>query len=107
MANPVKIIKGIQKATKLPGGKKGRAIENKARKELGMRPGETAGMYRADLQSFRHSNEVVQIFEKTKKISGSNKNLMKQINNLKKQQQKNVAKNKALTPKVPVKKKGK
>lgn len=43
MANPIKAVKGIKKATKLPGGKKGRAIESKVRKEFGMPKGITAG----------------------------------------------------------------
>ena len=48
MPNPIKVVKGIKKATKLPGGKKGRAIENKVRKEFGMPKGITAGKLKVD-----------------------------------------------------------
>lgn len=47
MANPIKVVKGIKKATKLPGGKKGRAIESKVRKESGMPKGITTGKAKA------------------------------------------------------------
>lgn len=48
MANPIKVVNVIKKATKLPGGKKGRAIENKVRKEFGMPKGTTAGKAKVD-----------------------------------------------------------
>ena len=98
MANPIKAIRAVKNFT---GGKKGRAIENKVRKEFGMsKGGNTAGKQKAinkaaklntkiekytDGQYYvtpnRAGNKIVASGNRIKEtpITGSNKNLNKNV----------------------------
>ena len=79
MANPIKAIKAVKNFT---GGKKGRAVENKVRKEFGMsKSTNTAGMRRAiKLIDKKLMGDPVPP-KRLKKYSGSsNKSLSKKLN---------------------------
>ena len=79
MANPIKALKAVKKIT---GGKKGRAVENKVRKEFGMsKSTNTAGMRRAiKLIDKKLMGDPVPP-KRLKKYSGSsNKSLSKKLN---------------------------
>ena len=62
---------------KTPGGKVGRAIENKARAEMGIRKGETTGMLKASRLSFNGPVPAQQ--GNSQKLSGSIRDLKKAI----------------------------
>ena len=119
MANPIKAVKAVKNVVKnFPGGKKGRAIEKKVRKEFGMeKVGNTAGKEKAinkaaklntkiekytDGQYYvtpnRAGNKIVASGNRIKEtpITGSNKNLNK---NVREAFNKRGAKNKPLTNK--------
>ena len=72
MANPMKAIKAVKNFT---GGKKGRAVENKVRKEFGMSKGtNTAGKVKA----IKRNARVKEFMDPITK--GKNKNFVKDAN---------------------------
>jgi hypothetical protein len=72
MANPMKAIKAVKNFT---GGKKGRAIENKVRKEFGMGKGtNTTGKIKAIKRNARVKDSMNPI------TKGKNKNFVKDAN---------------------------
>lgn len=72
MANPIKAVKAVKNFT---GGKKGRAIENKVRKEFGMSKGSiTTGKIKA----INRNTKVKEFMEPITK--GKNKNFVKDAN---------------------------
>jgi len=72
MVNPIKAVKAVKN---FPGGKKGRAIENKVRKEFGMsKGGTTAGKIKANKRNARVKDFMNPI------TKGKNKNFVKDAN---------------------------
>jgi len=84
MANPIKAVKAVKNVVKnFPGGKKGRAIEKKVRKEFGMeKGGMTAGKAKsiarekkygtASYKVAKQNDSFVNQYAKYAKKSGSN-----------------------------------